>query len=396
MLENLRTSIKTLLILALASCLSMALAQSSNDITITWHQQNAPIAVEVAGFSEVTLQTLIAQELLTEQWQQVFQVIVVDEQLQNPVPMLGSYSIEADSLSFRPRFPLLAGQTYQASFSFAELVTLLPDLLDGSNLQQDTIISEFALPRADTPLAEVTAIYPSADELPENLLRFYVYFSAPMREGFAVEHIHLLDGQGHVLEGIFFDAIFELWDPSMQRLTLLFDPGRVKTGLRAHEELGRALTVGETYSLVINEDMRDASGQGLARAFEKTFTVTEADLSPPDVNLWQLITPEAGSTDALSIRFPAPLDHALLTDYVRVQNAEGEVVHGEILLEQNETVWHFNSETAWQTGSYSLLVNTKLEDIAGNNLHGLFDTPPEEKLILLGQTSVSISFQIRP
>ncbi|MEM6429963.1 MAG: hypothetical protein AAF708_12045, partial [Deinococcota bacterium] len=69
---------------------------------------------------------------------------------------------------------------------------------------------------------------------------------------------------------------------------------------------------------------------------------------------------------------------------------------GEIGLEQHETVWHFYPASAWQPGAYELLVNTSLEDVAGNNLHGLFDIPPEERLILLDQTAVSLQFQVEP
>ena len=47
------------------------------------------------------------------------------------------------------------------------------------------------------PTTRVDHVYPSADVLPDNQLKFYLHFSAPMRRGEAWQHIHLLkqDGQ---------------------------------------------------------------------------------------------------------------------------------------------------------------------------------------------------------
>ena len=41
----------------------------------------------------------------------------------------------------------------------------------------------------------------------------------------------------------------ELWDADQCRLTLFFDPGRIKRGLRPHLEAGPPLTEGEAYRL---------------------------------------------------------------------------------------------------------------------------------------------------
>jgi len=51
-------------------------------------------------------------------------------------------------------------------------------------------------------------------------------------------------------------------------------------------------------------------------------------------------------------------------------------------------------EEAWQAGLYELIVNTRLEDLAGNNLHGLFDISSEEELILLDKEEVTSPFQV--
>ena len=65
----------------------------------------------------------------------------------------------------------------------------------------------------------VTAVYPSAQVLPENLLRFYIHFSAPMSRGEAYRHVRLLDAAGKAVDLPFLELDQELWDPDGKRFT---------------------------------------------------------------------------------------------------------------------------------------------------------------------------------
>ena len=56
---------------------------------------------------------------------------------------------------------------------------------------------------SSVPDVLVTAIYPEQNILPENILKFYIHFSEPMREGNFLDHIHLLDSKGKDLKGVF-------------------------------------------------------------------------------------------------------------------------------------------------------------------------------------------------
>ena len=78
----------------------------------------------------------------------------------------------------------------------------------------------------------------------------------------------------------------ELWSPDGTRFTLLFDPGRVKRGLKPREELGPVLEAGKSYSLVIDRDWLDASGNSLKAGFRKTFRVGPPDETSPDPKTW--------------------------------------------------------------------------------------------------------------
>ena len=52
----------------------------------------------------------------------------------------------------------------------------------------------------------------------------------------------------------------ELWDPNFQRLTMTFDPGRIKRGLTSNETMGPPIAEGKRYTLVIDRDWPDARG----------------------------------------------------------------------------------------------------------------------------------------
>jgi hypothetical protein len=239
---------------------------------------------------------------------------------------------------------------------------------------------------------QVSSIYPSSDRLPENLLRFYLYFSGAMRRGEALNNIRLLNADDSEIPGVFLDTVEELWNPITTRLTILLDPGRVKKGLRAHQELGRALGVGETYRLVIDPAWLDAQGNRLASGFIKQFTVIAEDATPPNPETWQLVPPQAETRSPLEIQFPEPLDHALLSIFIHIEDDQGKRISGEVTLLNQETVWQFHPDQSWSHGHYRLWIDSRLEDLAGNNLHGLFDRPMGERLASPSLPKVSLAF----
>src|SRR5262249_18400476 len=126
-------------------------------------------------------------------------------------------------------------------------------------------------PKPPGPPTKVAQVYPTADVLPENLLRLYLHFTAPMRRGGAYDCGRIPPGAGKEVVTPFLTLGEELWDPSGRRLTLLLDPGRVKQGLKPREELGPVLEAGKKYTLVIDGRWRDAEGQPLGQDFRKSF-----------------------------------------------------------------------------------------------------------------------------
>lgn len=255
----------------------------------------------------------------------------------------------------------------------------------------------FACNHGAVGTTSVSEVYPTADVLPENLLRFYVYFSAPMRRDGVHTSIALLDSAGAPIPAVFLANQRPLWSPDGRRLTLVLDPGRVKSGLDAHEALGRALVAGERYTLSIDARTLDSEGCQLAGDFTKEFQTSEADLTIPDLDEWTLAAPTAGTREGLDLRLNGSHDHVSLAYRIRVRDSAGAVLAGSIALADHEQVWRFTPRAPWRHENYALVIDTRFEDTAGNRLTGLFDRPAADgRTDLLGRDSVELPFVPAP
>ena len=90
----------------------------------------------------------------------------------------------------------------------------------------------------------------------------------------------------------------ELWDPNYQRLTMTFDPGRIKRGLTSNENIGPPIAEGKRYTLVIDREWPDARGAPMVEGFRKSFRGGPAERNPPDPKKWRVTAPKAGTRDA--------------------------------------------------------------------------------------------------
>ena len=295
--------------------------------------------------------------------------------------LLGRYRLENGALVFAPQFPPQPGVTYKA-------VARIPGSPPLSAL--------FSIPKADmTPTVAVDRVYPSANVLPENQLKFYVHFSGSMARGFAYEHISLFDESGTRVNVPFLELGEELWDPTGRRFTLFFDPGRIKRGLLSQQELGIALREGKRYSLVIDKGWKDAEGRQLVSDFRKTFTVGPADRKTIDLKAWSIRRPPAGTRNVLTVVFPTPLDHGILQRELDIVTSSGVIIEGGVTVGADEKSWNFTPDGAWKKGSYTLRVGTALADLAGNMIDRPFEIDVFERVDQnLDRTTRSIEFKI--
>ncbi len=270
--------------------------------------------------------------------------------------LLGEYKESGGALIFTPRFPPSPGVKLHAVF----------------HVNQRTFEATFGEPaQALASTTTVAHLYPSTDLWPANTLRTYVEFSAPMSAGDAYTYIRVIGADGRAIEKPFVEVEPELWSPDGKRLTLLFDPGRLKRGLVDNETAGPPLLPGVTVTVEVDAGMRDARGASLAESFRREIHVTDALRSVVDPQRWRVTAPSSVDGD-MTIIFDRPLDHALARRAISVTK-DGAPVAGQILLEDNETRWRFTPEAAWKPGVYAVKVDGVIEDLAGNRPGKLFD-----------------------
>jgi hypothetical protein len=336
-----------------------------------------PIAIELtAGTFKLTGWTAPATPP-AQGWPSIFAVYAG---VGDVPPLLGSYSVEASALIFHPQFPIAPGVHYRAVFH-APGAAPVERTFDG--------------PAKDTRrLARVDRVYPSADVLPGNLLRFYIYFSAPMSQGEAARRIHLLDESGKPLAGVFLPGE-ELWDPGFQRLTMTLDPGRIKRGLTSNQAMGAPIAEGRRYTLTIDQDWPDARNVPMLAGFRKPFRGGPFERTRPDPKEWHLTPPKAGTLAALTVAFPKPMNYVLLQRMLRVAQGSGSIA-GQLAVDREETRWLFTPSKPWIAGDYRLIVDTALEDLAGNSIALAFDIDVFEQVHEhIATSTVALPFSVR-
>jgi hypothetical protein len=282
--------------------------------------------------------------------------------------VLGRYELAQAGFRFIPRFPFEPGVCYRASLDVRPLGR-------GARLT-GALTLEFSLPVPIVAHAtSVTNIFPSADVLPENLLRFYVCFSRAMRRGLAGEQIRLLGPTGKPVPDALYRPPLELWDRTMRCLTVLLDPGRLKRWVGPNRELGPPLKVGQGYTLAVGSGMVDASGFPLHQNAYKPFVVAEAVREPVVVAHWNLRAPAAMSRQPLAIEFARPLDWALLRRAMTVVGDDARPIPGRVEIERGERCWRFTPASPWTARWAGVRIAPELEDVCGNSLFAAFDGP---------------------
>lgn len=219
----------------------------------------------------------------------------------------------------------------------------------------------------------VVAVHAGGGVVPANLLRVYVEFSAPMEPGSSAGKIHLVDDAGREVRAALLGLDEGLWSADGRFLTVLFDPGRIKRGLRSNLEMGTPLVAGRRYRLVVDPGWYDARGRRSTSAYAQELRVAGAVRSPLDPGRWSIASPARGSRDELRVDFGEALDHALALRAITVVDSGGSFVPGHAALRDADHVWSFVPLQRWAGRAYSLRIDPGLEDLAGNNLVRPFD-----------------------
>ncbi len=282
--------------------------------------------------------------------------------LQSPTAILGEAVSIEDDIEFTPIVPFTRGLTYVVKSG-------------GDSL------GRFSIPQAGTNESpSVVAVYPHADTLPENLLKWTLVFSHPMQEGEALQHIHLIRNGTDTLKDEFLDLQPELWNNDRTILTVWMDPGRIKRGLQPNLRLGPPMHAFQRYRLSIDSSWRGISGANLTANYSQDFLTSARDSISPDPSGWQLQVPRSGDSTTLKILFSEPMDHVLAENTMQIVNESGEIISGKFEANESGTLLSFIPSEKLRTGKYKLIIEARLEDLAGNNLNRLFDSDVEIRL----------------
>ncbi|HEX6847660.1 MAG TPA: Ig-like domain-containing protein [Chitinophagaceae bacterium] len=267
--------------------------------------------------------------------------------------IIGDYIVEEDKVIFKPVIAFTRGLKYHVFIG-------------------DQLIDEIRIPVDDSIKApEVVAIYPALDTVPENLLKFYISFSKPMQAGDVLQHIHLIKNSTDTMTAVFLDL--ELWNSEKTLLTLWLDPGRIKRDLQPNKALGNPLEKGSYYQLAISKTWQDAEGILLKQNFAKRFFTGPRDNISPDQDRWTIDVPASETKEQLKINFNEPLDHVLAESSIFITDVNNNGLKGKIRVNDEATILYFLPDIEWKPAKYKLKIESRLEDLAGNNLERLFD-----------------------
>ncbi|MDT0607712.1 hypothetical protein [Croceitalea rosinachiae] len=271
-------------------------------------------------------------------------------------PILGNFAKKEGQIIFTPAIPFSDGN----QFGIARY---------GKQIAHFKVKT-----RAISKKPELLVIYPRMDTVPVNILKMYMVFSHPMQHiGSPLDFITVFDKTDNIEVHPFLDLETELWDKKHTRLTLWFDPGRIKTDLIPNKEKGLPLKQGHVYTITIDKNWKSATGFPLAQSYSKTLKIVGKDGKSPDLTNWKITAPLENTKSPLKIDFHDALDPVLALECIKLFKGDTPL-SGNLKLSNTDKTILFEPNHFWKKGVYKLGVNPILEDLAGNNLKNLFDS----------------------
>ena len=317
--------------------------KESNEITLQWKGEKAEaVNLPLSLFPNSTPDSIVKH----------LQVRLA----KNPVTVISDEVIvNNESVLFKPLIAFTHGLQYEVVFS-------------------NKIIGQFEIPPMSTEnLTEIISVHPTIDTLPENALKLYITFSKPMQEGNALKNITVIKNNTDTITSTFLDLDQELWNKERTILTLWFDPGRVKRDLQPNKRLGAPLQNGSSYKMIISKEWRDEHGLGLRSDFQKKFIAGKRDNASSNTGAWIIKPVRSNTKESLTVLLDEPLDYILLKNAIRITDDKGNIMQGNFEPTMKETVLTFTPNEAWKPGDYIMEIESRLEDLAGNNLNRPFD-----------------------
>lgn len=275
-------------------------------------------------------------------------------------PILGETITEKEHIRFIPLIPFTFNQKYTVVYN---------NVFDHF---------EIGLPK-DYKRLSIEGIFPSAKKIPANVLKWYILFSKPISQTNPYDHIHFLNSSGDTISKAILHLENALISEDQKLLTVWIDPGRQKRGLIPNQQLGAVFEEGKEYSLIITQNIKDQEGIPLEQNKIHTFSIVGTDRKQPNIDSWKINVPNAGTTTELTLDLKESMDYGSSIHRIMVLNPDKKKVIGDLTLINNESIWVLKPDTPWTIGEYEIVIDSSIEDVAGNNLNRLFDSEIEDK-----------------
>ena len=336
-------------------------------LKLSWSDGQFGKFLTISGWNESDLDWLrLKTQVEIREYLAVFPTQTIDglDERTTLQPIPGTFHMDQESVRFEPLFPFLKGTSY----------SLIVYEETGDNLNRPFESYDIqSLPNNLEPSCEIVSIYPTANQIPVNQLKFYVHFSEPMAEGNSSQSITLQrTDTGEHLSNVFLHEP-ELWDHEHKRLTIFLDPARIKRGLQGNVQSGYPLVQGTAIVFTVNENFLDARGAKLKSSQETTYKVGPLERRLVEIKNWQYHYPSIDSLEPITVEFDRPLDHALIQRCICIKDNSGHEVQGYSQAGSEERSWQFFPQIPWSIGQYTIIVEDILEDLAGNSIKRVFD-----------------------
>ena len=149
---------------------------SSSKVTIIWKDDRAVAISILQPFPSITEQDSVRK----------FLSVRLTDSIMQPA-ILGEYKIKGDEIIFEPLIAFTHGLHYEMFL-------------------KNKRIAEIKIPEIDSAEAPaLLAVYPTQDTLPYNLLKVYLHFSKPMREGQSLKYITVLKNNKDTVPDVFLE-----------------------------------------------------------------------------------------------------------------------------------------------------------------------------------------------
>ena len=175
-------------------------------LKLSWSNGQAGKCLSISGWNDSDLDQLrLKTQVEIREYLAVLPTQTLDGLEKSTIlqPMPGIFHIDQESVSFEPLFPFLKDTLYSL-LVYKDTESGLNRPFEPYNIQN--------LPNNLEPTCEIVSIYPTANQIPVNQLKFYVHFSEPMAEGNSAQSITLQrTDTGEHLSNVFLHEP-ELWD----------------------------------------------------------------------------------------------------------------------------------------------------------------------------------------